>query len=871
MNKKKTRRGQLLLVMGMLTACGGGGGGGGSSSGTPPPDPITYTGSTAALDLTTSNAAEVVTDAWNAIVIAQSLADFATPIGDVTGHVSESRNGPEGGSLTITGNLTNGRGELSVSFDNYRYDGISLDGQYSQTIHNSFGSQTDSLSLDIARLTITGGFGPISTTIVVSGQVDRQLCDACSGSTRTVRANLVFRDEQTGEAAWIRDLLIDRHHEVPPIGSRLVETYSGQIYDSQLGVATLGSTEGLWFYMGADLPYGGGALKVSSNGKAVRLRPTNARYVALLFDDSNDGISDRSKLMTWDDLLSGTPPTPGGDQPPLVATVTPGPVSPGESVELNGYLSSDLDGDWLTVEWRLELSPVGSTATVAHPQSPEARLTTSLAGDHLLTLRVSDGRHDVWDSARVTAADFVPAEPGNGTPIAVLRRPLDSPVGQPIELDGTLSFSTKVNDVLAYDWTVGNAHGTSMDGLFNHTPDKPGLYVPSVEVRRNGYHYPSTTAERIVSVGLNIRYFIASSLNTGFVARTPIIGDFDGDGRRDLAMPSTSMGSGTRPPPDSIDVIFSRDTGVDFEKIPVPASGRSAAGDLSGDGREDIAIVGESTLYIARRGATGPFSVETFPLGGCSEGSGTHLVDVVAIVDANADGRADLLHLDTCAGTLVTRLQTAGGILAASSSIPMAIPGGQLVAFGDLNSDSRADILSGSPGSSGADRGKFLALISQADGSYVAGQEFSLIDSSSAPSVAIGDVTGDGRNDAIASDYTHVLIARQLSNGTLASPDSYQASEAGSGDQLLVADYDGDGRQDLRANGGAIFLQEDAGGLLPGFKVPSAVGGHPWLSEPQPMDLNGDGLIDLVGHEPDGYRSDESSGPLILLGRPPDT
>ena len=52
----------------------------------------------------------------------------------------------------------------------------------------------------------------------------------------------------------------------------------------------------------------------------------------------------------------------------------------------------------------------------------------------------------------------------------------------------------------------------------------------------------------------------------------------------------------------------------------------------------------------------------------------------------------------------------------------------------------------------------------------------------------------------------------------------------------------------------------------PGLLVDLGVGLWAW---PLPMDFNDDGLMDLVGTSHDRFRED-SSGPIVLLGRPAD-
>ncbi|MBN8279252.1 MAG: VCBS repeat-containing protein [Gammaproteobacteria bacterium] len=859
-----------VIAAAFVAGCGGGGGGGGGTR--PPPEPIAYTGSTAPLALTTGNSPDVAGGVWNALLIARAMAGLGIDVGTFTGDVDESRNGAQGGRVRVTGSLVDGLGELTVDFDAFRDGGVTIEGQFVERIDRlADAAGPDDVTVDIARLTFTGGFAARIATLAVSGQVVRRQRDYYPDAQLTVLANLVFRDEQSGEQGRLRDVRIERVAEVPPLGVRLVETYAGQVYDGQRGVVTLDSTGGVWFRDVVDEqpPYGGGALRIASGGSALRVRPVNADLVALLFDDTDDGRSDRSRLVRWDELIEGDVPASSGNRPPVPAAVSRDRVATGAPLVLEGFLHEDPDGDWLTTEWQLELAPVGSGATVSAAQSPESELTPPVPGDYLLTLRVTDGTHTVWDSARVTAADAPPAEVPAGTPIVVLRRPPDAVVNQALLLDARPSYSSRFDEPLSWTWKPPGSSSVTTDGLFSYTPTGAGLHVVTVEGCRTGYSFPCTTAEQVVSVGAGTRYFRPSNLGTGLVARQLAVGDFDGDGHQDLAVQSTTVGSGTRPPAAFVDVIYRHGAGYEIQQFVAPGEGRMASGDLSGDGRDDLAVIGPGTLTVARPGPPGAFFAGTFTLGPCGGGGATHLVDVVAITDANADDRADLIHLDSCSQELVTHLQNGDGSLAPPVAVPMPVLAGQLAAIGDLNGDKRADLLSGLGPAPIGSRGRFRVYLAQPDGSYIAGQEFALIDSGIAPSVAIGDVTGDGRNDAIAADDTRILVARQLPGGTLAMPDSYPAEQGSYGEQLLVADFNGDGRQDLRAQREAIFLQSAEGTLLPGYRLLGEVGPERHFDAPLPIDLNDDGLMDLVGTSHDRFRED-SSGPIVLLGRPAD-
>ena len=125
--------------------------------------------------------------------------------------------------------------------------------------------------------------------------------------------------------------------------------------------------------------------------------------------------------------------------------------------------------------------------------------------------------------------------------------------------------------------------------------------------------------------------------------------------------------------------------------------------------------------------------------------------------------------------------------------------------------------------------------------------------------LAIGDVTGDGRNDVVFltsstdrvdsdpnQDY-HLSVYAQTAQGTLAAPLSYVA---GDGSSLAIADLNGDGRKDVAVStrtGVGLFYQTPQGTLaamqlLPFGETISVYEPHSVIA----ADFTGDGRIDLV-------------------------
>lgn len=140
-----------------------------------------------------------------------------------------------------------------------------------------------------------------------------------------------------------------------------------------------------------------------------------------------------------------------------------------------------------------------------------------------------------------------------------------------------------------------------------------------------------------------------------------------------------------------------------------------------------------------------------------------------------------------------------------------------------------------------------------------------------AESVAIGDVSGDGRDDLVvvtnayfANTWSnHVLIYPQQADGTLAQPYAVQYTTTyGNARGLVLADIDADGVLDIVAGygGGLALLRRDGTG---GFSLRNVVtnrGGDVLAS----LDVDRNGVADIVGLSHSGpatiYYSDGFGG-----------
>jgi len=338
------------------------------------------------------------------------------------------------------------------------------------------------------------------------------------------------------------------------------------------------------------------------------------------------------------------------------------------------------------------------------------------------------------------------------------------------------------------------------------------------------------------------------SLGNSALTGSPVsvaLGDVDGDGRLDIA--SANPGSDTL-------TIFLQEEGGGFAEplslgnSSVTDSPRSVAlGDVDGDGRLDLVSANgmSNTLKVFLQEEGGGFGV---PLS-ISDSSLAASMSSAALGDMNGDGRLDLIALTHLPSILTVYIQVEGGGFAEPHSLSDGSVANGLFSVGDVDGNGHLDLVSAdfSPNT--------LTVLLQEEGGGFA-EPVSLGDSSATEnpfSVALGDVDGDGRLDVVSasvgSDALKVFLqeegngfAEPVSLGNF-SPDDGPLSVA-------LGDMNGDGRLDAvsanaLSNTLSVFLQEEDGG----FAEPVYLGGGSVTREPWSValgDVDGDGRLDIV-------------------------
>ncbi len=287
-----------------------------------------------------------------------------------------------------------------------------------------------------------------------------------------------------------------------------------------------------------------------------------------------------------------------------------------------------------------------------------------------------------------------------------------------------------------------------------------------------------------------------------------------------------------------------------------------AVGDFNGDGKPDLAIAsGDGTVTVLLGTGGGGFAAapgSPFPAG-----SGP---SAVAVGDFNGDGKPDLAIADYDANRVTVLLGDGTGRFTAAPSSPF--PAGSQpdsVAVGDFNGDGKPDLAIANYNSNNV-----TVLLGDGAGGFTAAPGSPFSAGTQPFSVAVGDFNGDGKPDLAISNVASGNVTVLLGNGTggfTAAPGSPFAVGAYP-ESVAVADFNADGKLDLAVAGVGLYqstglnvtvlLGDGAGGFTAAPGGASATGDAPTALAV--ADFNEDGLPDLAVINP------ETGTVAILLG-----
>jgi hypothetical protein len=435
-------------------------------------------------------------------------------------------------------------------------------------------------------------------------------------------------------------------------------------------------------------------------------------------------------------------------------------------------------------------------------------------------------------------AGITPVEGAAGSFIVTLDSP--APVGgltinysmsgtATLNTDYTVAAGTHVSAITGASFTIAAGQTTASLTVNAASLDvyDPNETIDLSLLTGSSYSFVSN----VTTFGSNIDYA------TGTSADSVTVGDFNGDGKTDLAIANGNS--------SSVSVLFRNAANTGFDaKIdlttgyyPFPIS--VSAGDFNGDGKVDLAVANQNNNTVSvllRNSANTSFDSNIDIIT-------DSLPQSVVVGDFNGDGKTDLAVVNAGSNTVSVFLRNSSNT-SFDSKVDFATgPSPCSVSNGDFNDDGKLDL-----------------AIANRDGNTVSVLLRNIANTGFEPkldyatgleprSVSVGDFNGDGKTDLAVANGSSNTVSVLLRNA--ANTDFEPKMDFATGIEPLSVsegDFNGDGKVDLAvANMGSntvSILLRNAANTNFEPKVDFATGSGPIsLSE---GDFNGDGKTDLA-------------------------
>ncbi|MFI5958170.1 FG-GAP repeat domain-containing protein [Cryptosporangium sp. NPDC051539] len=229
------------------------------------------------------------------------------------------------------------------------------------------------------------------------------------------------------------------------------------------------------------------------------------------------------------------------------------------------------------------------------------------------------------------------------------------------------------------------------------------------------------------------------SSSFAFWSQIPLAGDFDGDGKSDVA----AFARGDKP---SVTVALS--TGRSFAPAQewltpfAPGSAIPAVGDVNGDGRDDVLAFARGpaptvTVALSTGGSFSPPTVWHTSFAGADA--------VPAVADVDGDGKDDVVSFSRGRSARVEVALSTGASFGPAARWSWFAPGTALPGLGDVDGDGKADLVAFARGT-----GHAVTVALSTGRAFGRTSEWLRSWATEDAIPGIGDFDGDGRDDVAA-------------------------------------------------------------------------------------------------------------------------
>jgi dienelactone hydrolase len=325
-----------------------------------------------------------------------------------------------------------------------------------------------------------------------------------------------------------------------------------------------------------------------------------------------------------------------------------------------------------------------------------------------------------------------------------------------------------------------------------------------------------------------LRFGVASEISTGTQADGVAIGDFNRDGKLDLAV--ANIGS------NNVSILLGNGDGtfqppVNYSVGAAPYT--VAVGDLNGDGKPDLAVSNDNgpSISILLGNGDGTFQpVVDYPVG-----SGANSV---TIADLNADGKLDLISSNWGSQNVSVLLGNGDGTLQPAVNYPTGGATDGQAAIGDFNGDGKVDFA--------VTAGNLVCVFfGNGDGTFQPAVCYGGV--SGTRGVRAGDFNGDGKLDLVVANVLSNDVSVLFGNGDGTFQPAVHYAAGPGPNWLEIGDFNGDGKLDVvvadaYAHTVSVLLGKGDGTFQPAASyVAGSTAGSVAFG-----DFNGDGRLDFA-------------------------
>jgi autotransporter-associated beta strand protein len=416
--------------------------------------------------------------------------------------------------------------------------------------------------------------------------------------------------------------------------------------------------------------------------------------------------------------------------------------------------------------------------------------------------------------------------------------------GTSIQLSGNTTVMADAGPTNTTSITVSTSAGfkgtfaaNPMTGVVRVTNSHPaGTYTVTVKAFGKGGTAIKKFALTVTTAAICKPGSFASAANVS-VGSSPTkvaAGDFNNDGKQDLAIVSFSDSVvGIRLGDGSGAFAGTPDAGASDARVGTnPVSG--AVGDFNGDGNQDFAVANFDANAVSIRLGNGAGGLSGTTEVGVSSGP-----DSVAIGDFNGDGKLDLAVANYYDNTVSIRLGDGIGGFSGATEVGVGA-GPRSVVIGDFDGNGKLDFATANSNSN-------TVSIRLGDGMGGFGGTTEVGVGSNPLWVAIGYFNGDANQDLAVANHKSNSVSIRLGDGAGGFTGTTEVSVGSNPCYVAVADFTGDDKQDLAvANFGSNTVSIRFGDGNGGFGGTADVGVGANPSSLVIGDFNGDGRQDFA-------------------------